>query len=108
MIKPPDRASKRGTKRLCNDATGARKGDRRPADKHSSSKRPSPSQLLIKLADGAELFHDAERRAYACVQVDKHRETMAVRGGEFKRWLARAFYLQSGKPPAAAPLGRVW
>lgn len=71
-------------------------GDKKP--------QPTQSQLLVRLAEGVELFHDAERRAFARVIVEKHLETMAIRGGEFKRWLARAHYRESSKPPTATAM----
>jgi hypothetical protein len=62
---------------------------------------PSQSQILVQLAAGAELFHDAEPRGYATIAVRDHRETMSLRGSPFKRWLSKAYYCATGKPPSA-------
>jgi hypothetical protein len=61
------------------------------------------------------LFHDgASDTAYAWVRSGSRRETLAVAGPQFKKWLARNFYRDSGSVPsgdalsnAAATLGGI-
>jgi hypothetical protein len=50
------------------------------------------ADVLIELADSADLFHTAKRDCYADVMVHGHRETMLVGGSSFKRWLYRRYY----------------
>jgi hypothetical protein len=70
--------------------------------KKNKKREPSQAEVLVRQAeDGVTLFHDAERRAHARVTVGKHHEVLPVRGAEFKRWLARAFYAVKKKPPSA-------
>jgi hypothetical protein len=47
----------------------------------------------------AELFHTPERKAYADIHNDGHRETWPVRSRDFKLWLGRAFFQIAGKTP---------
>jgi hypothetical protein len=47
--------------------------------------------ILVGLAQVAELFHTAERKAYADIHNDGHRETWAVRSKDFKLWLGHAY-----------------
>jgi hypothetical protein len=46
---------------------------------------------LVALAtgSGAELFHDPMEGTYLTREVDGHRQTMSLEGGEIKKWLAR-------------------
>jgi hypothetical protein len=50
---------------------------------------PKKADCLVGLVEGAELFHDAQRRAYLAVEVDGHRETMEVGTEACRLWLAR-------------------
>lgn len=63
--------------------------------------RPSQSTNLIELASDAELFHTSNRIAYARIQADDHWESWPVRSKEFRHWLMRQFYRQTGKSPNA-------
>jgi hypothetical protein len=50
------------------------------------------ADVLIELAESAELFHTARGDCYADVMVHEHRETMLIGGSNFKRWLYRQYY----------------
>jgi putative DNA primase/helicase len=56
--------------------------------------------ILVGLAQVAELFHTPERKAYADIKNDGHRETWAVRSRDFKLWLGRAFFQMQARPRA--------
>jgi hypothetical protein len=73
-------------------------------DEDDQKQKETQAQALIHLAEAAALFHDAERRAYATVEVGNHHETLPIRSGDFKRWLVRAFYRAQEKPPSATAL----
>ena len=96
-------------------------GNRRPGEERDSSgeavapaaEQPGPNgngrnaerrtqaQVLIELAAKAEvqLFHAPDGTGYADILVDGHRETWALRGAGFRRWLRRAYYQLTGGAP---------
>jgi len=45
------------------------------------------ADMLVQLADEAELFHAAESDLYGTVPIDGHRETWALDSRPFKDWL---------------------
>jgi hypothetical protein len=54
-----------------------------------NQKRASKTERLIKLAlDEAELFHNADMKAYATIRNDGHRETYSLRSKSFRTWLS--------------------
>jgi hypothetical protein len=57
------------------------------------------ADVLIKLAEDAELFHTPDDVGYATIIVDGHRENWPLRSKGFKRWLARAFYIKTKSAP---------
>ena len=60
--------------------------------------------MLIDLADSAELFHTATGTAYADLAIDGHRETWPVRSPRFRAWLRRRYYEATGDALSAAAL----
>jgi hypothetical protein len=66
--------------------------------------RKSQATRLIELADGAELFHTPDGKAFATVDVNGHRETLQLRGSAFKDWLSHRFYLSERSAPSASAL----
>jgi hypothetical protein len=73
------------------------------AANRTATVRPAPrmADRLIELARAAELFHTPDGIAFADVTVAGHRETWAVRGRAFGRWLARRFLEAERRAPAA-------
>lgn len=64
---------------------------------------PKQADLLIELAQEAELFHCPDAIAFADLMVNGHRETWPVRSKGFRRWLARRFFeATSGAPNSEA------
>lgn len=59
------------------------------------------TQILMRLIEDATLFHDPEKRAFASVLVEGHREVHAVRSQAFSLWLRYRFYAEVGRPPSA-------
>lgn len=78
------RKSSRGD---ANDATHPEGGGRR---------RTPQRDTLIGLTEGCELWHDAERIAYATYPVNSHHEHWPIRSREFRMWLSGQFYTQTG------------
>ena len=67
------------------------------ADVVESAGGSNQAETILDLVkqSGAELFHDADR-AFAFVPTGSHKETHALTGKTFKRWLQRLFYAQTG------------
>ncbi|MDA8049305.1 MAG: hypothetical protein M0002_04735 [Rhodospirillales bacterium] len=61
--------------------------------------RQTQADLLLELADTADLFHDRDKRAFADIRVGDVRETWPVKSTGFRRWLGRAFYQKHGGAP---------
>ncbi|WP_422931446.1 hypothetical protein [Singulisphaera sp. PoT] len=59
------------------------------------------AQALIRLAEDVEFFRTADAKLYACLAVEEHREVHQIKSASFRRWLVRAFYLETGGPPSS-------
>lgn len=70
----------------------------------SKSTKPKQADLLIALAQQAELFHAVDGTAFADVKVSDHRETWNVRSRGYRRWLSRLFFNQTGGAPSSEGL----
>lgn len=75
------------------------------ADRHDNSehdaapegRRRTPQRdLLIGLTEFVELWHDANRTAYASFPVNDHRENWPVRSRDFRMWLSGRFFAETG------------
>lgn len=69
-----------------------------------SGRGPKQADLLIELAQEADLFHGPDATAFADLQVNGHRETWRVRTKGFRRWLARRFFEATGGAPNSEAL----
>lgn len=67
-------------------------------DEHHSR---TQSDVLIELASGAELFHTAEKSAYADFLVEGHRETWPVASKGFKWWLIQQYFMETRSAPSS-------
>jgi hypothetical protein len=65
---------------------------------------PKQADMLIELAQSAELFHAADGTAFADLDINGHRETWPIRSKGFKRWLARCFYEATQGAPSSEAL----
>jgi hypothetical protein len=70
----------------------------------SKTGKPKQADLLIALAQQAELFHAVDGAAFADVKVSDHRETWNVRSRGYRRWLSRLFFNQTGGAPSSEGL----
>lgn len=59
-----------------------------------STRGPSRPMLLLRYAQEAEYFHDADEETYATVPQDLRKETWPLRSRGFKRWLRYTFYFK--------------
>lgn len=64
-------------------------------------KVPTQSEILLKEATGASLFHTLDNDVYAKIQNDGHCETWNIRSKGFRNWLSNSFYKKEGKSPSA-------
>jgi hypothetical protein len=63
-------------------------------------KKSSQGKRLIALAKDIELFHTAEGKPYATVEINGHSETMPLTSKQFRDLLSYRFYLNEGTTPS--------
>ena len=68
-------------------------------DEGRDGRPPSQADILVALAEAAELFHTPDDIAYADIEVGSHRETWPIQSRGFRRWLKRRFFEESGGAP---------
>ncbi len=66
--------------------------DSEPSGRHRTPQR----DVLIGLTELVELWHDANRIAYASFPVNDHLENWPVRSRDFRMWLSGRFYQETG------------
>ena len=64
------------------------------------SETTTQTEILLALSESAELFHTADKTAYAAVPVGGHLQTCSVDSEEFRLWLVERFYRESGRAPS--------
>jgi hypothetical protein len=69
------------------------------ADPDWEERKPTQAELLVRCAEGADLFHTPAGDCYATVPVGGHRETYPVRAKGFRRWLVRVYFKRHDRPP---------
>ncbi len=62
------------------------------------------ADILIKLAESAELFHAPDKTGFADLVVNGHRETWPIRSKGFRFWLGRGFYEETQGAPNSEAL----
>jgi len=65
---------------------------------------PTQADVLIDLAQTAELFHTPNGTGFADIAINGHRETWAIRAKGFRRWLARSFFEATQGAPSSEAL----
>ncbi|HKB23337.1 MAG TPA: hypothetical protein VKC99_11215 [Methyloceanibacter sp.] len=65
---------------------------------------PTQADILINLAQTAELFHAPDGTGFADIDINGHRETWAIRAKGFRRWLARSFFEATQGAPSSEAL----
>ncbi len=71
-----------------------------PTAAGAAAPKRSARDGLLALIEDAELWHDAERTAYATVPVDGHRENHEILSHAFKGWLRWRAYETTGISPS--------
>jgi hypothetical protein len=70
----------------------------------ADERRPKQADILIGLAQAADLFHTADGTGFADLKINDHRETWPIRAKGFRRWLARRFYEATQGAPSSEAL----
>jgi hypothetical protein len=70
----------------------------------TEGRRPTQADILIDLAQSAELFHAPDGTGFADLDINGHRETWPIRAKGFRRWLARCFFEATGGAPSSEAL----
>ncbi|ABG04560.1 hypothetical protein Rxyl_1598 [Rubrobacter xylanophilus DSM 9941] len=70
----------------------------------AENKKPTQAELLIRYAEGAELFHTPDGEAHATIRLADHGDTWPLKSRRFTQWLLRQFYEEMGKAPSAQAL----
>jgi hypothetical protein len=80
-----------------DDAVAKESGD-------TGGRGPTQADMLIGLAQAAELFHTPDSAGFADLDINGHRETWPIRAKGFRRWLARRFFEDTGGAPSSEAL----
>src|SRR5262249_40461422 len=65
---------------------------------------PKQADILIGLAQSADLFRSPDGIGFADLDINGHRETWPIRSKGFRRWLARRFYDATQGAPSSEAL----
>jgi hypothetical protein len=69
------------------------------SDKTNVAGGRKQADVLIGIAESAELFHAPDGAGFADVEINNHRETWSLRSKGFRRWLARRFFEDTSGAP---------
>jgi hypothetical protein len=69
------------------------------SDKTNVAGGRKQADVLIGIAESAELFHAPDSAGFADVEINNHRETWSLRSKGFRRWLARRFFEDTSGAP---------
>lgn len=70
----------------------------------SEGKSETQAQVLIRLAEPAELWQTPDGDSYATFPVRDTKRTAPLRQKPFRQWLRHRFYNEQGKPPGSQAL----
>jgi hypothetical protein len=70
----------------------------------TGGRRAKQADILIELAQSAELFHAPDRTGFADLDINGHRETWPIRARGFRRWLAHRFFEATQGAPSSEAL----
>lgn len=70
----------------------------------TSGRGPTQADILIELAQSAELFHAPDGTSFGDLNINGHRETWPIRARGFRRWLARLYFEATQGAPSSEAL----
>lgn len=65
---------------------------------------PTQADILIELAQAADLFHTPDETCFADLDINGHRETWPIRANGFRRWLLQCFFEATQGAPSSEAL----
>jgi hypothetical protein len=65
---------------------------------------PPQADILLDIAQAADLFHTPDGTGFADLAIDGHRETWPINSKGFRRWLARRYFEQTDGAPNSEAL----
>lgn len=68
-------------------------------EQNEDDEEKKQQDILIELAQAAELFKNEHREPFARIPIDDHKEIWPVRSRDFKLWLTGKYYDKTGKGP---------
>jgi hypothetical protein len=71
---------------------------------NTGGRGPTQADILIELAQSAELFHAPDGTGFADLDINGHRETWPIRAKGFRRWLARCYFEATQGAPSSEAL----
>jgi Bifunctional DNA primase/polymerase, N-terminal/Primase C terminal 1 (PriCT-1) len=74
-----------------------------PADEEAGGK-DSAATRLVALAESATFLHTPDQQVFAVIDIDGHKETRALKGQAFRRYLASKYYKTFGTVPSTKAL----
>jgi hypothetical protein len=80
-----------------DDAIAEESGD-------AGGRAPTQADILIGLAQTAELFHTPDGGGFADLAINGHRETWPIRAKGFRRWLVQRFFEETSGAPSSEAL----
>ena len=66
--------------------------------------KPTQAEILIKLASHGEFFHDCHKLGFVTLPDGDIQATYPIRSTDFRLWLRRAYFQQTGKASSAQAL----
>lgn len=83
--------------RLVSEARPAPNGGATPEPGRANRRRPTQRDVVIELTDCCEFWHDANGDPYATFPVKSHHENWPLKSRQFRRWLSRRHYQETGR-----------
>jgi hypothetical protein len=65
---------------------------------------PTQAQILLELAQPAELFHAPDGTCFADLDINGHPETWPIRAKGFRRWITRRYFEETRGSPSSEAL----
>lgn len=69
-------------------------------EKKNREHKERGAEVILRLAEGMELFHTEDQRTYAKVVRDGHTEVMSILGSGFNYWMSLLYYRELGSAPS--------
>lgn len=78
-----------------------------PLQELDAIKRSTQAGKLMEIAKQAEYWHTPQKKAYATLNLQGHKESHAVEDALFRDWLVHAYYREHGHGPNSTSLKNV-